>query len=289
MTATQEYLTSRFDGTESYCLLTRVPIVDAATLTPDWTLSRLQALRVVSVLGCPETRQSSITARTGSCYGHRPSTTRCPERRRRHHRPTIRAPDSLLNAMRLAAELDCVLVTLHSKHNKSATEAALMLPKDIDIDLLAIDIASSASYRMPHWETSQLLASTAVLRPTDRASKRNIGIMLSRMANWSCVLFLDDDIGFPAGKGEVGGPAAEQDLNSEDGAVQAAAKKVKEAVRPARNAQRGRAAGGWLPRPLSGLPCLPEFGRGSEGLCRCRGHVARHRAQQLVLPGHLQR
>ncbi len=33
----EEYLTSKFDDSESYCLLTRVPVVDAATLTPDWT------------------------------------------------------------------------------------------------------------------------------------------------------------------------------------------------------------------------------------------------------------
>jgi len=32
-----EYLRSRFNGCESYCILTRVPIVDGATLTPDWT------------------------------------------------------------------------------------------------------------------------------------------------------------------------------------------------------------------------------------------------------------
>jgi hypothetical protein len=32
-----EYLRSRFDGCEAYCILTRVPIVDGATLTPDWT------------------------------------------------------------------------------------------------------------------------------------------------------------------------------------------------------------------------------------------------------------
>jgi transcriptional regulator with XRE-family HTH domain len=32
-----EYLTGRFGSSESYCLLTRVPIVDAATLTPDWS------------------------------------------------------------------------------------------------------------------------------------------------------------------------------------------------------------------------------------------------------------
>ena len=32
-----EYLRSRFGGSEAYCILTRVPIVDGATLTPDWT------------------------------------------------------------------------------------------------------------------------------------------------------------------------------------------------------------------------------------------------------------
>lgn len=142
--------------------------------------------------------------------------------------PTTRGPANLINAMRLACELDCVLVTLHSKHDKSATEAALMLPADIDH--LAIDITSSASYLMPSWETSRLLANSPFIRPTDLSLKRNIGIMLSRMANWSCVLFLDDDIGFPADTGEPGRPAAERDLDSEEGAVKAAAKNVEEAV-----------------------------------------------------------
>ncbi len=32
-----EYLRSRFGGDENYCILTRVPIADGATLTPDWT------------------------------------------------------------------------------------------------------------------------------------------------------------------------------------------------------------------------------------------------------------
>lgn len=32
-----EYVQSRFGGRETYCILTRVPIVDGATLTPDWT------------------------------------------------------------------------------------------------------------------------------------------------------------------------------------------------------------------------------------------------------------
>jgi hypothetical protein len=33
-----EYLRSRFGGSDSYCILTRVPVVDGATLTPDWTI-----------------------------------------------------------------------------------------------------------------------------------------------------------------------------------------------------------------------------------------------------------
>jgi hypothetical protein len=32
-----QYLRSRFGGSDTYCILTRVPIVDGATLTPDWT------------------------------------------------------------------------------------------------------------------------------------------------------------------------------------------------------------------------------------------------------------
>jgi transcriptional regulator with XRE-family HTH domain len=32
-----EHLRSQFDGTGTYCMLTRVPIVNGATLTPDWT------------------------------------------------------------------------------------------------------------------------------------------------------------------------------------------------------------------------------------------------------------
>ena len=31
-----QYLSERFGSSEAYCVLTRVPIVDSATLTPDW-------------------------------------------------------------------------------------------------------------------------------------------------------------------------------------------------------------------------------------------------------------
>jgi hypothetical protein len=35
-----EYLRTKFGNSDAYCLLTRVPIVDGATLTPDWTTGK---------------------------------------------------------------------------------------------------------------------------------------------------------------------------------------------------------------------------------------------------------
>ena len=32
-----EHIRARFSGSDAYCILTRVPIIDGATLTPDWT------------------------------------------------------------------------------------------------------------------------------------------------------------------------------------------------------------------------------------------------------------
>lgn len=142
--------------------------------------------------------------------------------------PTTRGPANLMNAMRLAGELGCVLVTLHSKHDKNAAEAARLLPADIDH--MAIDITSSASFLMPPWETSALLTHSPFTRQTDLSLKRNLGIMLSRMANWSCVLFLDDDIVFPDDGDAPGRRAEEQAPADQEKAVKAAAENVRRAV-----------------------------------------------------------
>jgi transcriptional regulator with XRE-family HTH domain len=37
-----EYVRSRFGGSDSYCILTRVRVVDGTTLTPDWTLDEFK-------------------------------------------------------------------------------------------------------------------------------------------------------------------------------------------------------------------------------------------------------
>jgi hypothetical protein len=37
-----EYVQSRFGGSDSYCILTRVPVVNGATMTPDWTVDEIK-------------------------------------------------------------------------------------------------------------------------------------------------------------------------------------------------------------------------------------------------------
>jgi hypothetical protein len=148
--------------------------------------------------------------------------------------PTTRGPANLVNASRLACELGCVLVTLHSRHAENAAGAARQL--SADVDLMAIDITSSANFLVPAWETSALLASSPFLRHTDLSLKRNIGIMLSRMAGWSCVLFLDDDIVFPDDEATPGCQVAPGLQNPQEApasgetAVKTAAENVRKAV-----------------------------------------------------------
>jgi hypothetical protein len=111
--------------------------------------------------------------------------------------PTIRTPAYLGPASRLAQELDCAIVTLHSKQWTTAAKASQRLPKSVD--LIAIDVPDPALLRLPRFQTS-LLAAHKVFPwdrrrvPTDLSVKRNLALVLSRLLGWSRVLFLDDDI-----------------------------------------------------------------------------------------------
>jgi hypothetical protein len=111
--------------------------------------------------------------------------------------PTARPPAYLEAAAGLARELDCTLVTLHSKQWTSAAKAAQRVPKSVD--LIAIDVPDPALLRLPRFQTSEWAAHKIFPRqpsrpPTDLSAKRNLGIVLSRLLAWSRVLFLDDDI-----------------------------------------------------------------------------------------------
>lgn len=106
--------------------------------------------------------------------------------------PTARRPAYLMEAAGLALALNCTLVTIHSKQWTNAAKAASRFPRDLDF--IAIDLPDCAQLNQPMWKTSELLKGTVFARTTDLSAKRNMGLMLSRLAGWSRILFLDDDI-----------------------------------------------------------------------------------------------
>jgi hypothetical protein len=115
--------------------------------------------------------------------------------------PTVRRPANLAEASVLALALGSTLVTLHS--GTLTTAAAVVNGMPEEIGFVAIDIPrlarlgpvhSSCQLRLPRWETSELLEGTRFARRTDLSLKRNLALMLSHMAGWSRILFLDDDI-----------------------------------------------------------------------------------------------
>ena len=106
--------------------------------------------------------------------------------------PTFRRPAYLAEAADLARTLNCFLVTLHSGPWTTAAKAADRLPADVN--LIAIDVPEPTQLDLPYWETSRMLANTVFVRRTDLSVKRNLALVLSHMAGWSRILFLDDDI-----------------------------------------------------------------------------------------------
>lgn len=117
--------------------------------------------------------------------------------------PTVRPPGHLAEVFGLAQSLGCKLVTLHSGDFTSAVGAQEIAPQGTD--LLAIDFPGSRplpqgrgsgprQINQPSWRTSELLAGTAFERRSDLSCKRNLGLMISHMAGWGRILFLDDDI-----------------------------------------------------------------------------------------------
>jgi hypothetical protein len=106
--------------------------------------------------------------------------------------PTFRRPAYLAGAADLARTLNCFLVTLHSGPWTTAAKAADRLPADVN--LIAIDVPEPTQLNLPHWDTSRMLAETVFARRTDLSAKRNLALVLSHMAGWSRILFLDDDI-----------------------------------------------------------------------------------------------
>ncbi|CAM3972009.1 hypothetical protein KIPE111705_34075 [Kibdelosporangium persicum] len=109
--------------------------------------------------------------------------------------PTARTLGYLRTAVDLAGAQGCVLVALCSK--RASAEAAFRLAKSKGTEVLAVDVPDLNARLLPGFRTSALLRGTRFHRPTDTSMKRNLGLLLARVAGWERILFLDDDISVP--------------------------------------------------------------------------------------------
>lgn len=111
--------------------------------------------------------------------------------------PTVRHPRHLKTAKRLAAELNCTLVTLHSGKWTSASAASGQDEASSAPLHIAIDVPELTGLRLPDFETTRLTAGTIFERKKDTSAKRNLALMLAYMLDWQRIAFLDDDIAVP--------------------------------------------------------------------------------------------
>ena len=109
--------------------------------------------------------------------------------------PSARPAAALAEAGRLATALGCVLLLLCSKH--SDAEKAVESLKRRGLDVVAVDYPEGGIARLPDLQTSTVLGRSRLMRRTDTSAKRNLGLVLARLAGWKRVVFLDDDIQVP--------------------------------------------------------------------------------------------
>jgi hypothetical protein len=105
--------------------------------------------------------------------------------------PTARPAGNLREAMQLAEKLGCPIVALCSK-NASAADT-VYAARAVEAETIAVDIKPGA-VALPRFGTEKVLARTRFASQADISLKRNLGLVLARMAGWERVLFLDDDI-----------------------------------------------------------------------------------------------
>jgi hypothetical protein len=104
--------------------------------------------------------------------------------------PSSRPAAVLRDAMSLAARLSRPLVVLCSRRCDAA--ATVQLAHASGVEAVAFDVTADAM--MPAFATARQLAASVFQRRTDTSHKRNIGLLLARLAGWEQVMFLDDDV-----------------------------------------------------------------------------------------------
>jgi hypothetical protein len=93
--------------------------------------------------------------------------------------------------MELASGIGCVLVVLCS-HMVTADQVTV-LAADMDVFVVAVNLDDVTNV-LPLFETSEVVAGSRYERSTNLSFKRNLVLVLARIAGWERILLLDDDI-----------------------------------------------------------------------------------------------
>lgn len=111
--------------------------------------------------------------------------------------PASRPAENLVHAAWLAQETGCRLVVLCSLDARGA-EVAKMLKATSTAPAVVVDVSPGYRHPLLDFETSGLMPEVlprGCVNPNgDLSTKRNLGLLLARMAGWKRIFFMDDDI-----------------------------------------------------------------------------------------------
>ncbi|MEV4146335.1 hypothetical protein AB0J40_21895 [Amycolatopsis sp. NPDC049691] len=109
--------------------------------------------------------------------------------------PNGRPAPYLKQAISAAKSLDAHLVLLCSM--RASASSAALAAKKAGAQVTAIDLDLLPDGVVPAFATDEILRLSRFHRPVDTSLKRNLGLLLSSLAGWKRILFLDDDIKLP--------------------------------------------------------------------------------------------
>lgn len=109
--------------------------------------------------------------------------------------PTGRHPRMLRESIRLAKAVDCTLLLLCSRYSDHRVAADMAARAGVTV--AAVNATALPDGLMPAFRTTDILEGGKFARRTDTSLKRNLGLLLARLAGWQRVVFLDDDIEVP--------------------------------------------------------------------------------------------
>jgi hypothetical protein len=109
--------------------------------------------------------------------------------------PTARPAANLDRAIELAAKLGCPLLALTS--GLSRPTDVLARARTSGTNAIVIDVDRAPTGLLPTFRTTRMIADTTLAYRTDTSFKRNLALLIARLAHWKHVVFLDDDIDVP--------------------------------------------------------------------------------------------